>query len=335
MFGIWIRFLIIATAIGVAGYWLSHYADKIAEKTGIARNWIGTILLATVTSLPELVTGISATVFADAPDLAVGDLMGACVVNLALLGIVDFVRRQESIYSKAKPGHVLSAALNITLLATVLFGLAFAGSKSSPTIAHVGPTTPVLLILYLASMRFIYQYERREKLDITANEPPGRLAQIPLKSVILRYVVAALVVVGAGSQLPFVAEDIVHVMKWNNAFMGTLFLAIVTTLPETAVTISAIKMGSVDLAYSNILGSNLLNLALIGVMDFTYTPSPILAAASSVHIYSAASAILMIGIIISEATLAPSLRRGRWAKASSLGLISIFVFNCWLAFRYS
>ncbi|HET6786929.1 MAG TPA: sodium:calcium antiporter, partial [Aquabacterium sp.] len=66
---IWTQFLLCIVMIGVAGVRLIRYGDAIASLTGLSRSWIGVILIATVTSLPELVTGLSAVTIAHSPDL--------------------------------------------------------------------------------------------------------------------------------------------------------------------------------------------------------------------------------------------------------------------------
>ena len=74
---IWLSLLACLVVIGFAGVRLSRYGDIIAEKTGLSRGWVGLILLASVTSLPELVTGVSAVTVANVPDIAVGNILGA------------------------------------------------------------------------------------------------------------------------------------------------------------------------------------------------------------------------------------------------------------------
>lgn len=71
------EFMIIAAVIVVCGTQLSKYGDMIAEKTGLGRAWTGLIILASITSLPELITGVSSVAFADLPDIAAGDIMGS------------------------------------------------------------------------------------------------------------------------------------------------------------------------------------------------------------------------------------------------------------------
>jgi hypothetical protein len=56
---IWLQFAAVTGVIVFAGWNLSKYGDVIAEKTGLGRTWVGVILMASVTSLPELMTGVS------------------------------------------------------------------------------------------------------------------------------------------------------------------------------------------------------------------------------------------------------------------------------------
>ncbi|MBI5640521.1 MAG: sodium:calcium antiporter, partial [Nitrospirae bacterium] len=69
---LWLAFIACTAVIVYSGTKLSKYGDIIAEKTGLGRTWIGVVLMASVTSLPELVTGISSVTYAGVPDIAVG-----------------------------------------------------------------------------------------------------------------------------------------------------------------------------------------------------------------------------------------------------------------------
>ncbi|MGZ8160856.1 MAG: hypothetical protein ACXWT4_18925 [Methylobacter sp.] len=87
---VFVEFAALALVIGGSGYFLSLYGDVIAEKTGLGGTWVGIALLATVTSLPELVTGISAVTYVNVPNIALGDALGSCVFNLLLIVLLDF-----------------------------------------------------------------------------------------------------------------------------------------------------------------------------------------------------------------------------------------------------
>lgn len=134
---IWFEFAVCALLIGLAGTKLCRYADVIADKTGLSGSWIGLILLATVTSLPEMVTGISAITLANVPNIAVGSLLGSCVFNLAILVVLDFLGRGESLYRRASPSHILSAGFGVILIGFVGLSVLLA-DKATFSVAHMG-----------------------------------------------------------------------------------------------------------------------------------------------------------------------------------------------------
>ncbi|WP_290792401.1 hypothetical protein [Flavihumibacter sp. UBA7668] len=110
-------FLICAVIIFFSGKKLSHYGDRLAEHTGWGKAWVGLILMASVTSLPELMVGISSVAFVKSVDLAVGDILGSCAFNLGILALPDaFIPKRKPIFSEASPNHIISAALGIILL---------------------------------------------------------------------------------------------------------------------------------------------------------------------------------------------------------------------------
>ena len=120
----------------------------------MSASWVGLILLATATSLPELVTGISAVSIANAPNIAVGDVLGSTVFNLTILVILDamYQYQRETLYSHVAQGHILSAALGALLIAFAGFSLLLDHTGISPVIGHVGLYSPLILLVYLLSL---------------------------------------------------------------------------------------------------------------------------------------------------------------------------------------
>lgn len=78
---LWLQFVAAAAIVLFSGSRLAKYGDIIAEQTGLGKTWIGVLLLAVTTSLPELITGLSSVIIFDVPDIAAGNVLGACVVN--------------------------------------------------------------------------------------------------------------------------------------------------------------------------------------------------------------------------------------------------------------
>jgi cation:H+ antiporter len=336
---VWLQFALCAALIGSAGYQLTRYGDAIARRTGLSGSWIGLALLATVTSLPELATGITSVTVANAPNLAVGDALGSCVVNLVFLVLIDFFFRKEPVWHRAGQGHVLAAAFGVVMLGFTLVSLLISQVKPSGAMAVAASatqlgfdlTTPVLLALYLVAMRTLFAYER----DHVALQTVDVDAALPaLPKAVIRFAMAACVVAGAGIWLPFVATDLANAMGWNKSFVGSLFVALATSLPELAVTLSALRMGALNMAIGNLLGSNLFNVAIIAVDDLFYRPGVLLASVSPVHAVTAGSAITMTGLAMVGLFFKPGGRVMRTVSWISLGMVAIYLLNTYVLFLY-
>jgi len=333
IFAIWLSLFACLAVIGVAGVRLSRYGDIIAEKSGLSRGWVGLILLATVTSLPELVTGLSAVTVANVPNIAVGNILGACVFNLGFIVVLDFLYRKESIYTRARQGNVLSAGYGIALIGFVGFNLLLYRDASIPSLGHVGLYTPVILLLYLLAMRSLYRYEQAQ-LSEYVEERAELYPETSLKQAVQGFAMASVVVVAAAIWLPYVASDLAAAMGWKQSFVGTLFVAAVTTAPEIAVTVAALRMGAIDLAIGNLFGSNLFNIAILAIDDLAYLPGPLFADVSLAHAASAFSAMMMSGLAVVGLVLRPVSRVFRTVSWISLLLLVIYLLNTLFLYLY-
>lgn len=324
---IWLllQLLLCALLIARAGYVLSESADRIAGSMGLSGGWIGLALLASVTSLPELASGISAVTLIDAPNLAVGNALGACVFNLLFLAVVDVLQRREPIYLRASAAHLLSAAFGVVMLGFVALNLLLAGQ--APALLHLGLYSPALLALYLLALRSLFVHERRHcppPPEVASAAAPAREWR--------RFGAAALVVLLAGSWLPQLGDGLAQAMGWSRSFVGTLFMALITTLPEMAVTLGALRLRALDMAIGNLLGSSLFNVTIIAVDDLFYTPGPLLAAAAPAHIGTALAAMLMCGLVMIGLLLRPQglvLRLLSWV---SVGLLATYLLSAVLVY---
>ena len=330
---VWLQFAFCVLLIGVAGSRLCRYGDIIAEKTGLSGTWIGVVMLATVTSLPELATGISAVSFANTPDLAVGDVLGSCVFNLFIIFLLDFLHRKESVYTRASQGHILSAGFGIIMLGFAGVSLLVSAQGQVVRIGHVGLYSPLILALYVLAMRTVFRYEhdaRKESTEQVA-EIYGHLS---LQNAVIGYSVAAAVVVGAGTWLPFIGKGLADLMGWETTFVGTLFIAFATSVPEMVVTLAALRIGALDMALGNILGSNLFNVAILAVDDIFYLPGPLFDQISSIHSVSAVSAIMMSGIAIVGLLYRPKTNLFRKVGWISLFLFLVYMLNSYVIYLY-
>jgi cation:H+ antiporter len=331
---LWIQLLICLAIVAYAGYFLSRYGDIIAEKSGISASWVGLILLATATSLPELMTGVSAVAFADAPNIAVGEILGSTVFNLAILVMLDALYQRESLYGRAAQGHILSAALSTLLIAFAGFSLLLDHAGMSPAWGHIGFYSPFIVLVYLVAMRAIYSYERRI-LSEYAEASAERYPDVTLNSALKGYALAAIAVMATGTWLPFIAKDIADMMGWGQSFVGTLLVAGVTSAPEAAVTFAALRIGALDMAIANLLGSNLFNIVILPAEDLFYTRGPLLAHADPSHALTAFTAVMMGTLVTVGLIFRPQGRVVLGLTWVSLGLLMLYVLNSWILFEHA
>lgn len=329
----WFQFAACTLLIGFAGVKLSRYGDIIAEKTGMGGTWIGLALLATVTSLPELITGVSSVTIAHAPNIAIGDALGSCVFNLLIIVFLDYLHRGESVYRRAHQGHILAAGFGIILIGFVAFNLLLGSRGDSLSFGHVGLYTPIILLLYLLAMRVVFLYQKTQ-MATHAGEVVEQYPEITLKQAARGYTLAALVVVAAGIWLPFIGNALADAMGWHKTFVGTLFVAFSTSVPELVVTLSALRIGALDMAIANLFGSNLFDIAIIAVDDLFYTSGPILSQVSPLHAVSAVSAIIMTGTAIVGLIYRPGGKVLRTVGWASIFLFSVYLINSYVLYLH-
>ena len=327
---LWIGFIVCTLVIVYSGARLAKYGDIIAEKTGLGRAWIGAVLMASVTSLPELVTGISSVTYAGVPDIAVGDVLGSCVFNMLILALLDAAHRPMPISSKAHQGHVLSAAFGLLLLSIVCVGM-FLRENISP-IGWVGPYSFLFIVIYLTAMRLVFSYEKRKLAEFLKEMAEElKYKDVSMKTAVLHYALNALVVIMAAIFLPKIGEGIAESTGLGQTFVGNIFIAVSTSLPEVVVSISAVKMGAVDLAIGNLFGSNIFNIFILALDDIFFTEGAILSFVNPNHIISALSAIAMTTIAIIGLTYRAEKKR-LFVAWDSMGILIAYLANLMLLY---
>jgi cation:H+ antiporter len=293
---IWVQFAATALVIVLAGVRLARYGDVLGEKSGLGRSWIGVVLLAATTSLPELFTGLGATALAALPDIALGDVLGSCMFNLLILSLMDAVQ-PEPISTRAHQGHALSIGFGLLLIGVA--GIGLAADHRLPALGWIGLYSPVLIAVYFVAMRVIFAHEQqrraRETRDVAEQLQYG---ETTLRSAVVHYSVAAVAVVAAALWLPQLGAELARQTGLGEAFVGSLFIAITTSLPEIVVSLAAVRIGALDLGIGNVLGSNLFNLLILGLDDVFYRQGPLMADAGVSHSISIVAIVMMNALFL-------------------------------------
>jgi cation:H+ antiporter len=304
----------------------------IAEKTGLGRAWIGLILMSGVTSLPELITGISSVAFAGAPDIAVGDVMGSCVFNLSLIALMDILHGPGPIFSRAEHSHNLSAGFGVILIGFAVLSIEAAGGM--PLIGRISLSTPIIFLLYMLAVRSVFLFQRRQMAQhIGEIAPDLQYGHISTKEATLKYTMNALVIIGAATWLPFIGDRLAEETGLGRSFVGSIFIAMTTSLPELVVSISSLRIGAADMAIANLLGSNLFNMVILAIDDLAYPDGPLFSAISQNHALTGTIAVVMTGIVV--VSLMYRLERKTVLRIGwdALALILAYLVNIVLLYR--
>lgn len=279
-------FLISAAFVVMAGLGLARFGDDLAEATGWGKLWVGTLLVGIATSLPEVVVNISAVWFEKNPGLALGNVLGADMINIFVLGTVALIFGVKKLFGSHGRDTEL---LILTGLALVALALVF-GAFGDVSLGPVGLGALLIGAGYVYGMRRVYVAGRQDMDLEDIPKPTGRA-----RNAWIGFLTSALVVIFAGRYLAASADAIAEASGISASFIGVLLVSIVTTLPEGSVTVAASLRKSYGIAMGNVYGSCAFNVSIITISDFFHR-GPLLGEMQAPHFAAAISAILLMGM---------------------------------------
>lgn len=290
----WLQFIVGAVFILIAGIKLTKGADDIAKTLGLSAGWAGVILLPLATSLPELTASIRALII-ESPDLAVGNLVGSNLFNITIIALVDLLQGRGSLFIKIKKGHMFSMLCGILLAAVCAAGIIF---PFPSVLGWLGLDTVLILIIYISA---VFVFTRHERLNNELKEIPGHNDRISFQEIYKPasvFLLSAAVILFACTVLTDAADVIAVETGWGRTFVGSIMLAIATTLPELVTVSTAARMGKFEMAVGNILGANILNMFILFILDLLYFNAPLLQVVSQGHIITLIMAIGLTSLAV-------------------------------------
>ncbi|MDD4894836.1 MAG: hypothetical protein PHW54_05940 [Candidatus Omnitrophica bacterium] len=333
---IWLKFAVCVVIILFSGKRVAKYGDIIAEKTGLGGLWIGVVLVAVATSLPEIFTGVGSTVFMNAPDLTVGNLFGANTYNLLNISLLDFLHKGSPLLSSISAGQLLTAGLSLIPLLIASIGIFLSMRLPQPSFMNISLYSILILIGYLVAIKVIFKFEKgRQQITKELNKEEEILFKyndIPLKKACILYVIFAIIIAGAGIWLAYIGAELAQLLGLGQNFVGSLFLGFATTLPEMTVSIAALRIGAKELAVANMLGSNLFNMCIIFINDIMYRRAPIFSVLSEKHIFTGFIVMLMTAIVCIGMILKPKNKTKLGLSNYAIWLILVFILGAYINF---
>lgn len=321
---VWGVFLGSAAAVVLAGIRLSRDGDVIAERTGLGRAWVGAILLAGATSLPELTTNIYA-VGQGNRNLAAGDLFGSNMVNMLILALADLSVRGRGVLSQLAFHQALVGIVAVALMLVAALGIV---TRHEMSVLSLGWPVLAIGIGYVLAGRLLHGGHAASHADAPAN--PARTAGRPW-SAFAGFVGAAAVIFVAAGALASSSAQIAEQLGVSSGFIGLALVALITSLPEVAVSVAALRSGAHDLAVGNLLGSNCFNMVVFVVLDIVDGPGSILARIDAAMLVPAMFAMLLT--ILATLEIANRGKRGAWGSAP-VAVIMVATYGLGLYLSY-
>ncbi|NPV09756.1 MAG: sodium:calcium antiporter [Anaerolineae bacterium] len=313
---IWLQFTVSTALLVIAANKLAEYADVISIRTRLGGVFIGTLLMAGATSLPEFLTIIN-SLGHEAPNLAAGNIFGSCMFNMLLLAILDMSHWRVRVLRRVALRHALTAGLAILLIGLATF---FILADLELRLAWVGLDSILIMVVYFAGMRLLQK--ENPPLPEPEEIPQGE-EMMSLRSALVGFSGSALALIFITPVLVGSAVEIAEVTGLGTGFVGTTLVGMATSFPELVTMLAAARLGAFDLAVGNLFGSNLFNVFILGATDLFFLEGRFLGAIDPIFAVAGLLGLLLttLGLINN---LARSERRILFVETDALLLIVMY-----------
>jgi cation:H+ antiporter len=236
-----------------------EHSALVAEKLNISPIIIGLTLIALGTSAPEMVVSAIASIDG-APEIAIGNVLGSNIANIALVFgstlFISAISIKQGLSTKEVP-----LLMFITLLVgALLYDL------------HLSISDGVILVIaFIVVLTLLLRGSKNLEEELSEELPDAETASLG-KSLLIA-ILGLIALIGSSKLLVWGAIGIAQFFGVSELLIGLTIVAIGTSLPELAASITSVKKGHHDMAIGNILGSNLFNLATVLPLPALLAPS--------------------------------------------------------------
>jgi cation:H+ antiporter len=296
------------TALILGGSWLVRGATALAARLGVAPILIGLTVVAFGTSTPELVVNVSAAL-RGSTEIGFGNVVGSNIANigllLALAAIIAPLSIHRTLVIREIPMMILACAATIVLAGGVLLGEESSGFSRGDGL--------MLLLLFAVFLYYTIGEALQQREDQADRDAGVAATSVAATSdpatpdgrprVILPIVGGLLALVLGGEVAVRGAIGVADAMGVSEALIGLTVVAVGTSLPELATTLTAARKGQGDLAIGNIVGSNIYNLLFIWGLSVAIFPSALPAGGAVDLMVMTGFSLLLLPFVITQSRL--------------------------------
>jgi len=254
-----ILYAVLAALVVFLSIKLAHYVDLIDKKTDLSGAFIGGVILAAVTSLPELFTSISAVLVVEEPNLVLGNILGSNIFNMTFLGVflIFFVKRfHNSVIGKS---HLTAAVFTL-----IMFGLMYVAVNLGydKNFFNISIFSIIIIVIYVLSIRFMAGDD--------ASEGGEDNSSLTLKQITVRFIIMAILLVASSIAITYVTDKLATELNLGATLAGAIFLGVATSLPELTSCYALVKKGNFNACVGNVIGSGVFNFFILAIGGSVY-----------------------------------------------------------------
>ena len=254
-------YFLLASIVVFLAIKLSNYVDLLDKKTKLSGALLGGILLAAVTSLPELFTSLTGTIVLGNNQLVLGNILGSDFFDIIIFGLVYFLFFKKIVEGKVGKQHYFTILFTGLMLVAVSLAI-FVFDKHGLTIGYFNPMSILIILIYLISIWTTPKTEEKEKEKDTS--------KLTVKQIWTLFSICSLLLIAASILVTLVTDKVVSEDEgfgFGATFGGSLFLGVATSLPEVTATITLFRKKNFDAAYGDIFGSCVFNIIILALAD--------------------------------------------------------------------
>ena len=248
--------------------WLSNkasvYVDLLDKKTNLSGAFIGGVMLSAVTSLPELFTSLTSTVYLDKPGLCIGNILGSDLFNLTVLAALMIIFFKGYSTAKVAKSHIIVSIIVMAVYILMLLnwqGALIGGLKfGSYTVSIL---TVFIIILYAFGVKYMAGDESTTEEDDTNSN-------LTVKQIVTRFILVSVGIITVSIIITNLTDKIATKLGLGVGLAGAIFLGVATSLPELVSTFSLFKLKNYNVGIGNIIGSNIFNFLILSIADICY-----------------------------------------------------------------
>ena len=311
-------YIFLATLVVVFSKKLADYIDLIDKKSNLSGAFIGGVILAAVTSLPELFTSLSAVIFLKEPDMVLGNVLGSNLFNECILALLMVIFGRG--FAKAVIGK---SHTKTTLFTVFLFIMMFMAIylRLDFSLFNISIYSVIIILTYIISIKAMAGDTAQNDEECTSN--------LTMKQIIFRFIIMAILLVVASVFVTFVTDELAEKLNLGATVAGALFLGIATSLPELTSSITLAKKGNFNATVGNVMGSGMFNFTFIALADIIHR-------SGSVYDSDSSKMLVLFGTIATIIVLASLLLKNKFKDSQKPAMIyrlsGIAILACYLLF---